>query len=109
MFIIGLCISLPCSDKGRDVQIKDSSSFKRKLHAKGTAVTGTNELHPVQRESFLSEELIASISGSIMGDEHTDSYYLCPVCQVYTVASWWDDFTGVETIESVRPHLRAAR
>lgn len=46
---------------------------------------------------FLNEEQIASISGSIMGDEHTDAYFLCPVCGVYTVASWWDDFTGVES------------
>ena len=44
-----------------------------------------------------SEDWVASISGSIMGDEHTDSYFLCPACRVYTVATDWDDFTGVET------------
>lgn len=47
--------------------------------------------------SFLDEERVASMSGSIMGDEHTDSYYLCPLCDVYTVVSWWDNFTGVES------------
>jgi len=29
--------------------------------------------------------------------KHTDSYFLCPVCGLYTVASWWDNFTGVES------------
>ena len=47
---------------------------------------------PLQREDW-----VASISGSILGDEHTDSYFLCPACRVYTVASNWDNFTGVET------------
>ena len=49
------------------------------------------------KRTFLKEERVASISGSIMGDEHTDSYFLCPVCGLYTVASWWDNFTGVES------------
>jgi hypothetical protein len=44
-----------------------------------------------------NEDWMASISGSIMGDEHTDSYFLCPACRVYTVATDWDNFTGVET------------
>jgi hypothetical protein len=52
---------------------------------------------------FLNEELIASISGSIMGDEYTDSYYLCPVCRVYTVAMWRDNFTGIETMNLSGP------
>ncbi len=52
---------------------------------------------------FQSEERVASISGSIMGDEHTDSFFLCPECGVYTVASWWDDFTGVETMNLSGP------
>lgn len=38
-----------------------------------------------------------------MGDECTDSYYLCPVCGVYTKASWWDNFTGVETMNLSGP------
>jgi len=53
--------------------------------------------------AFLKEERVASISGSIMGDECTDSYYLCPVCRVYTMASWWDNFTGVETMKLSGP------
>lgn len=52
---------------------------------------------------FLNEELVASISGSIMGDEYTDSYFLCPVCLVYTVASWRDNFTGEETVNMSGP------
>jgi hypothetical protein len=46
---------------------------------------------------FLNEDRVASISGSIMGDEHTDAYFLCPMCGVYTVVSWRDNFTGVES------------
>lgn len=42
-------------------------------------------------------ERIASISGSIMGDECTEVYYFCPACRVYSVESRWDDFTGMET------------
>jgi hypothetical protein len=52
---------------------------------------------------FLKEEFIAAISGSIMGDEYTDSYYRCPVCRVYTVAHWRDDFTGSETMYQSGP------
>jgi hypothetical protein len=52
---------------------------------------------------FLKEEHIAAISGGIMGDEYTDSYYLCPVCRVYTKASWRDDFTGSETMNLSGP------
>ena len=37
---------------------------------------------------------MASISGSIMGDEYTESYYLCPSCQVYTVSVARDRFDG---------------
>jgi hypothetical protein len=52
---------------------------------------------------FIGEERVASISGSIMGDEYTDSYFLCPNCQVYTVVSWRDNFTGLETVDSSGP------
>jgi hypothetical protein len=52
---------------------------------------------------LLKEELIAAISGSIMGDEYTDSYYRCPVCRIYTVAHWRDDFTGSETMNLSGP------
>ena len=50
---------------------------------------------------------MASISGSIMGDEYTDSYFLCPVCRTYTVASWRDNFTGVETMQLSGPRSKA--
>ena len=55
------------------------------------------------RRPFTAEDRITSISGSIMGDESTDCYFLCPVCNVYTVVSWWDNFTGVETVRSSGP------
>ncbi len=43
------------------------------------------------------EERAASISGSIMGDEYTDSLFLCGVCQVYTVAMWREPLNAEET------------
>ncbi len=43
------------------------------------------------------------MSGSIMGDECTDVWYLCPLCQVYTVAEWRDNFTGVESLQLSGP------
>jgi hypothetical protein len=52
---------------------------------------------------FAGKDRVASITGSIMGDEHTDSYFLCPVCQVYTVVSWRDNFTGLETVTNSGP------
>ena len=55
------------------------------------------------KRPFSPEKPIASISGSIMGDEHTDAYFLCPVCGVYTVVSWWDNFTGDETMSLSGP------
>jgi hypothetical protein len=38
-----------------------------------------------------------------MGDEHTDVYFFCPVCGVYTVAQWRDNFTGEETMSLSGP------
>ncbi len=43
----------------------------------------------------------ASISGSIMGDEYTESYYFCTRCQVYTVEVYHGRFLGEDEI-SVR-------
>lgn len=40
------------------------------------------------------------ISGSQLGDENTDCYYLCPKCSVYTLEHVYDDFDG-ETSVSV--------
>ncbi|MBN1545041.1 MAG: hypothetical protein JW902_00110 [Syntrophaceae bacterium] len=53
--------------------------------------------------TFTDANFAASISGSIMGDEHTDTYYLCPVCHVYTVVNYWDNFTGVESSQLSGP------
>jgi hypothetical protein len=39
---------------------------------------------------------VASISGSIMGDECIESYYFCDDCQVYTVEVYFDYFSGEE-------------
>jgi hypothetical protein len=52
---------------------------------------------------FADKESMASISGSMMGDEHTDSYFYCPQCNVYTVVTWWDNFTGVESVKREGP------
>jgi hypothetical protein len=57
--------------------------------------------------AFLEADRAAAISGSIMGDEHTDAYFLCPVCDAYTVATWRDNFTGVESEDVSGPLPRA--
>lgn len=69
--------------------------------------SGVTECRQCQRP-LSWEANVASISGSIMGDEHTDSYFLCPVCNSYTVVSSWDNFTGLETINSSGPLARQA-
>ena len=58
------------------------------------------------KRPFSSEDLIASMSGSIMGDEVTDSFFLCPGCGAYTKVSWWDNFTGEETMNLSGPLTR---
>jgi hypothetical protein len=40
---------------------------------------------------------VASISGGIMGDEYTDSYFYCRDCGVYTVEVIYDAFLGEGT------------
>ena len=52
---------------------------------------------------FEKEEFVASISGSIMGDECTDCYHWCGTCGVYTVRLHRDAFTGVETAHDSEP------
>ncbi len=54
-------------------------------------------------KEFSQEDRLAAISGSIMGDEYTDVYWLCPVCRVFTVAKWRDNFTGIETMNASGP------
>ncbi len=37
---------------------------------------------------------VTSISGSVMGDENTDTYYFCKSCGVYTIEVYHDRFLG---------------
>jgi len=46
---------------------------------------------------------VVSISGSIMGDECIESYYLCKNCCVYTVEVYWDCFLGDEEVSTRGP------
>lgn len=41
---------------------------------------------------------VASISGSIMGDEYIESYYFCSQCEVYTVEIYHDRFLGEDEV-----------
>jgi hypothetical protein len=41
---------------------------------------------------------VASISGSILGDECIESYFFCDPCGVYTVEIYWDIFSGGESV-----------
>jgi len=49
----------------------------------------------------------ASISGSIMGDEYTESWYYCPGCQMYTLEDYRDRFSGEDKV-SVRDPIDKA-
>lgn len=40
------------------------------------------------------QKAVASIAGSIMGDEYIESYFLCPWCDFYTVEVVRDRFLG---------------
>ena len=42
----------------------------------------------------IDQPAVASIAGSIMGDEYIESYYLCPWCDQYTVELVRDRFLG---------------
>lgn len=46
---------------------------------------------------------VASMSGSIMGDEHTESLYFCQACQCYTILYCVDHFCGEESIRAEGP------
>ena len=50
---------------------------------------------------------VASISGGIMGDEYTESWFLCPECDVYTLAVFHDPFHGEETVSVQGPLPKA--
>ncbi len=48
-----------------------------------------NEMH--------GDASVASMSGSILGDECTESFFLCERCDCYTVTIFWSCFSGTET------------
>jgi hypothetical protein len=50
---------------------------------------------------------VASISGSIMGDECIESYYFCDHCGVYTVEIYWDMFLSEEKVSVQGPISKA--
>ena len=49
------------------------------------------------------EKCSASMSGGIMGDEYSDSFYFCDKCQVYTKEVTHDRFCGPETSDTSGP------
>ena len=53
-----------------------------------------------ESETFMR---IASISGSVMGDEYTDSYFYCSRCGVYTVGNYHDHFMVEESVSFSGP------
>lgn len=53
------------------------------------------------------EKPVISISGSIMGDEHTDSYYLCYKCRAYTRENLHDRFCDEESSSTSGPLTKA--
>ena len=56
------------------------------------------DLHP-----HAKHESVASISGSIMGDEYVESYYFCKRCGIYTVEIYHDRFLGEDNISMRSP------
>jgi hypothetical protein len=54
-----------------------------------------------------AEGRVASISGSIMGDEYIESYFLCEKCGVYTVEVYHDRFLGEESVSVHGPVAKA--
>ncbi len=50
---------------------------------------------------------VASISGSIMGDEYTESFFFCGQCEVYTVEVYHDRFLGDDDVFVRGPILKA--
>ena len=51
---------------------------------------------------------VASISGSIVGDEDIESYFFCQACGVYTVEVYHDRFLGEDEISLRGPIPKAA-
>ena len=46
---------------------------------------------------------LAVISGGIMGDEYTESWYFCHACQLYTVGNYHDRFSGEDDFRVAGP------
>ncbi len=54
-------------------------------------------------DQYREEKPVASISGSIMGDEYIESYYFCEQCELYTVEIYHDRFLGEDEISVKGP------
>jgi hypothetical protein len=50
---------------------------------------------------------VASICGSIMGDEYIETYYYCEGCGVYTVEVYHDRFLGEDDVRLRGPVAKA--
>ena len=50
---------------------------------------------------------VASISGSIMGDEISETYFFCAACGLFTVEVCHDRFCGEETVSFRGPIAEA--
>ena len=48
------------------------------------------------------------MSGSVMGDEYTESWCFCAACQVYTLEVWRERFCGEDSINVHGPISKAA-
>lgn len=57
----------------------------------------------VDSEGSAAFTRVASISGSIMGDEHTECLYYCQACCCYTIYYYVDHFCGEEAERSEGP------
>jgi len=49
------------------------------------------------------QSMAASMSGSVMGDEYTETYFLCETCGVYTLEIWHERFCGEDSISVSGP------
>jgi hypothetical protein len=54
-------------------------------------------------ESVKSFARVASISGSIMGDEHIETLYYCQACLCYTIEYYIDRFCNEESVRTEGP------
>lgn len=50
---------------------------------------------------------VASISGSVLGDESTDVYFLCDQCGYYTIEVCYEPFCGEEEVSFRGPIERS--